>query len=274
MRQISKILDIPFDRVTQSRALEIMLGAVSSDHKPVPFFAATPNPEILLKTLHQPQYREILKGTDMNLADGIGILWAATYLASIKPCFSRLHKGWIALKYLAFILLSPCKIRQILPERVSGSDIMEKLCSMINKNCAVFLLGAEEGIAKSAGEILKKKYSITVSGTYSGSPAEEQDSIIRKLVDDSGAQVLFVAFGAPKQEIWLERNLPHLKSVRLAMGVGGTFDFIAGKLKRAPKVFRYLGLEWLFRLFQQPSRVKRIYNATVKFPLTVYKNSL
>ena len=82
-------------------------------------------------------------------------------------------------------------------------------------------------------------------------------------------KILFVAYGSPNQELWIAHHLHELKSVKIAMGVGGAFDFLAGERKRAPKWMQRLGLEWLFRLIQEPSRIKRIYNATIKFPLKI-----
>ena len=83
--------------------------------------------------------------------------------------------------------------------------------------------------------------------------------------------MLFVAYGFPKQEFWIHRNLKNMPQVKLAMGIGGSFDFIAGKRKRVPRIFGVLGLEWLFRLFQEPKRFRRIWNATVQFPIAFIK---
>ena len=97
-------------------------------------------------------------------------------------------------------------------------------------------------------------------------PACRFDGPIFDQINQSGAQVLFVAFGMGKQEKWIHENLSKMPGVKIAMGVGGSFDFISGKIKRAPLFMRQLGLEWLYRLIQQPSRIKRIFNATIKFP--------
>ena len=115
------------------------------------------------------------------------------------------------------------------------------------------------------------KFSIV--GTHSGSHKETEDIKTRDIINKSHPELLFVAFGAPKQEFWLRRNLPHLPSVKVAIGIGGAFDFIAGKRKRAPRTMQKLGLEWLYRLIQQPSRIIRIYNATIKFPIKILTDS-
>jgi len=108
---------------------------------------------------------------------------------------------------------------------------------------------------------------VKIAGTFAGSPSQEEDVNIRKLIDQSEAKILFVAFGAPKQEMWIARNLAHLKHIKVVMGVGGAFDFISGTIKRAPYWMRRIGVEWLYRLIKQPSRIGRIFNATIKFPI-------
>ena len=95
--------------------------------------------------------------------------------------------------------------------------------------------------------------------------------LIRR-INNAQPEILFVALGAPKQEIWIYENLKKMPSVKLAMGVGGSFDFISGRIKRAPLIFQRLGLEWLWRLILEPRRIKRIYNATAKFGWVVLKN--
>ncbi|MDD3861933.1 MAG: WecB/TagA/CpsF family glycosyltransferase, partial [Candidatus Gracilibacteria bacterium] len=139
----------------------------------------------------------------------------------------------------------------------------------------IYLLGAKEGTAEKVKEILEKKYhKIQIVGTFSGSPSPEEEKEITNLIKESNANVLFVAYGAPKQELWIARNIKKMPQVKLAIGIGGAFNFIAGILKRAPKFMQKMGIEWLYRLFQEPSRIKRIYNATVKFSLKVLKSSL
>ncbi|MBU0668026.1 WecB/TagA/CpsF family glycosyltransferase, partial [Patescibacteria group bacterium] len=133
----------------------------------------------------------------------------------------------------------------------------------------IFLLGAAPTVAAKAKVKLEKKYNCTIVGTDDGAATPDNYYNLRELINSAEPDILFVAFGAPKQEIWLARNLAHLKSVKVAIGVGGAFDFVSGAVKRAPHIFQKLGLEWLWRLFLQPSRIRRIYRATIKFPLTV-----
>ncbi len=162
----------------------------------------------------------------------------------------------VGLTYASIFLREPIK------ERIQGVDLMDKICKQAaQKEWSVFLMGAEMGISDKAAEKLKEKYpDLKISSGHeevSGQP-----------------EILFVALGAPKQEKWIRNNLSKLPSVRLAMGVGGSFDFISGKVKRAPKSVRKIGLEWLWRLICQPWRVKRMYNAVIKFPYLVIRSKI
>jgi N-acetylglucosaminyldiphosphoundecaprenol N-acetyl-beta-D-mannosaminyltransferase len=126
------------------------------------------------------------------------------------------------------------------------------------KSWRLFFLGAAPGVAEKAADVLRRKYpGLQIVGTYSGSPApDEEDSIVER-VNASGADILFVAYGAPEQDKWIARNLPRLR-VKMAMGVGGAFDFIAGIIPRAPLWMQRIGLEWLYRLYLQPRRIGRM----------------
>jgi N-acetylglucosaminyldiphosphoundecaprenol N-acetyl-beta-D-mannosaminyltransferase len=238
-----KIMEIPFDRITQEDALALLLKKLL-DPLTKRFFVATPNPEMLLEAQKNPPFKKILQHTDLNIPDGTGVIWA-----------SRLNG-------------TP------LPERVTGTDLMENLCAKILPETKVFLLGGGRNVAEKVKTTLESRRKISITGTHSGSASPADDGNIRKLIDAAAPDLLFVAFGAPKQELWLARNLPHLHSVKVAMGVGGAFDFIAGEKKRAPLWMRKTGLEWLFRLIRQPSRIGRIFNATVVFPFVFIRRRL
>lgn len=153
---------------------------------------------------------------------------------------------------------------------------MLKLCNISNKEgYKIFLLGGENGIGKITRIKLIKKYSkIKIVGTHSGNGTKKEDKQIIDKINKSEADLLFVAYGAPKQEKWIYRNLKLLKSVKVAIGVGGSFDFISEKVKRAPKIMRKLNLEWLYRLIKNPKRIKRIINASIVFPIKVLKKKL
>ena len=111
--------------------------------------------------------------------------------------------------------------------------------------------------------------SLRIAGTFSGSPRDEDAEEIIGKIREAKPHLLLAAFGAPEQDLWISEHLKKLPSVRVAMGVGGTFDFLAGKRRRAPKWMRSIGLEWFYRLLREPKRIKRIFNAVVVFPMLV-----
>lgn len=241
MNKRIKILDIPFDRFTQEEALDFVFKKMQE--KTV--FIATPNPEMLLEARKNPAFKKILQETDINIADGIGIIWA-----------SKMN-------------------RTPLPQRVTGVDLMQAICKNVPISSKIFLLGAAAGVAeKVKDKLISARTDLQIVGTYSGSADPSEDKDLCERINQSGANILFVAFGAPKQELWIAQNLVHLKNLKLVMGVGGAFDFIAGKRKRAPKWMQKLWLEWLYRLIQEPKRIKRIYNATIKFPIVFLKRKI
>ena len=127
-------------------------------------------------------------------------------------------------------------------------------------------------MAKSCVFKLLEKYpNLKISGTYSGNPEQKYDKHIVDILNNTKTDVLLVAYGHPKQEKWISRNLGRLNSVKIAMGVGGAFDFISGKIKRAPRIFRKLGLEWFYRVIKEPWRLNRIITATWRFSNEVIK---
>jgi N-acetylglucosaminyldiphosphoundecaprenol N-acetyl-beta-D-mannosaminyltransferase len=237
------ILGVPFDNVSKEEALSLVVNQLQKGTKH--FFVATPNPEMLLAARKNEKFLHTLNHTSLNIADGFGIILAAK--------FNR----------------TPLK------QRITGVDFMKAICEKAPQDTKVFLLGAAPGVAEKTAEKLEKLYpNIQVTGTHSGSSNQNEETHICELIDKSEATLLFVAFGAPKQELWLERNLPHLKHIKVAMGIGGAFDFISGTIKRAPIWMQKLGIEWLYRLIKQPSRIGRIFNATIKFPIVFLLSKL
>jgi N-acetylglucosaminyldiphosphoundecaprenol N-acetyl-beta-D-mannosaminyltransferase len=189
----------------------------------------TVNPEFVMVAQQDPIFRAILLRSDLNVADGVGLLWAAKRLG------------------------------RALPERVTGSDGVPLIAERAaREGWRVFFLGAAEGVAERAAAVLTARHpALRVAGVYAGSPRPDEEDAIVERVNASGADVLFVAYGAPVQDQWIARNLPRLR-VAMAMGVGGSFDFIAGIVPRAPVWMRRAGLEWLFRLVRQPWRARRM----------------
>lgn len=194
----------------------------------------TPNAEMLLGALRAPSLRALLNSSDINLPDGIGV-----YLAS---------------------LLSGSR----LPERNTGIDTAEHLLSIAQKHSLrVFLLGGKKGVACKAAIALKKRYpQLKVCGTHHGyfdksKLCKENVSVIRT-INQSKADILFVCFGFPLQERWINENFPYMRSVRLAMGLGGSLDVWSGNIRRAPVWMRDCGLEWLWRTILEPRRYKSV----------------
>ena len=165
---------------------------------------------------------------------------------------------------------------------------MEKICERAaQKNWKIYLLGAGEGIAQKTAEVLKKRYhNLNIVGAASGPTIQDtryksqetkniQDAITN--IQTAAPDILFVAMGSPKQDFFINSLITNHQSpitnLKLAMGVGGAFDFISGQAKRAPAIFRNLGLEWLYRFFHQPWRAIRIFNATIRFiwNVVIYK---
>jgi len=212
------------------------------------------NPEGVLLAQKNDQYRDALNRASLGLADGVGIQLASKILnASIPP-------------------------------RVPGVDVMIKLCEIAaQKHWKVYLRGGGGETAKKTAEKLKAKFPGLAIEGEEGISREVQSSKFKEnsergesmnKINAISPQLLFVALGQPKQELWIDEHLKEMPSVRIAMGVGGAFDFISGKVPRAPLVMRRIGLEWLWRLFVQPWRAPRIFNATVRFIWSVVKERL
>jgi exopolysaccharide biosynthesis WecB/TagA/CpsF family protein len=229
------ILGLPVDGITYAEWLDLIGEWITSPRHEGEWLGVrahhvcTINPEFMMIAQKDVNFRNILKRSDLCVPDGVGLLWAARWRSN--P----------------------------LPERVTGSDGLPKIAERAAQyGWRLFFLGAAPGVAEKAADILRAKYpGLLIVGTYSGSPAPEEEDSLVEMVNQSGADILFVAYGAPEQDKWIARNLPRLH-VKMAMGVGGAFDFIAGVVPRAPLWMRRLGLEWLFRLYLQPWRIRRM----------------
>lgn len=234
-----RLLGVPIDPVTAGEAVARLKAFLTDGRQ---HHVMTPNSEMLVAASKNESFRTLLNRTDLNLPDSQGLLFAARWTG------------------------------QYLPERVTGVDTVQAFCRSLTKETPVFLLGAAPGIAERAADALKRMNpGLNVAGTFAGSPRDEDASDILQRITLSGAQVLFVAYGAPKQDEWIDRHLQELPSVKVAMGIGGTFDFLAGTAKRAPVAFRTLGLEWLWRVIREPKRIGRILTAVVVFPMMVIR---
>ena len=274
------ILDIKIDKITFQEVLNKIEFFLESSNS---HYIVTVNPEMIIAAQKDEKFKNILNKADINVPDGIGILWAGKFLSN-KHCYTvTLLKLFISGLSLIFY---PKYCRQILPERISGVDLIYKICQKFqNSDYSIFFLGAENGVAEKTAQKLKEKFpNLKIAGIDSSVVTKNNfpkatsrnvafdynEKIIQK-INQVKPDILFVAFGALKQEKWIAENLKKLSSVKLAIGVGGAFDFISGKTKRAPKFLRTIGLEWLWRFIFQPWRVKRIFTATIVFTWKVLK---
>lgn len=237
-----KILGVRIDAVTRKKALEKVAEFLDSKKQHKIF---TPNPEMLVDARKDNYFREVLNSGDLNICDGSGLVLASR---------GRLKK-------------------------IAGVDFMLDICQLAReKNKSVYLLGSgdEEVVKRAAGELKKRFDNLKVCGFNKG-PKIERLEDYKIEYDETGngdilydiimqaPDILFVGFGHGKQEKWIYENLAQMPSVKVAMGVGGSFDFLAGKATRAPKFMRWLGLEWLWRLILEPWRIGRIFKATIIF---------
>ncbi len=265
-------------------------------------YIITLNPEMVVEARKNDYFKKVINEANVALADGIGILWGLDFVKRKESLCHEIIKPLIFIFTLLKLLFSSKHRQEILQHRIHGIDLIYKICEVeFIKDKKIYLLGAGEGIAEETKKVLLKKYDyLNIAGAEEGIStgiwnlefgiwSEAQNSKFKiqnsdndkfyelneKLIsriNNAKPDILLVAFGAPKQEKWIYENLKKMPSVKLAMGVGGSFDFISGKTKRAPLIFQKLGLEWLWRLVLEPRRIKRIYNATVKFGWIIWKS--
>ena len=231
------VLGVPVHVVTTAGALRWVQRFMA---EPRLHQVATVNPEFIMAAQRDDAFRRVLQAADLCLADGIGVVWASRWLG--RP----------------------------LPERVPGSELVYHLAQLAaSMGWRLFLLGAAPGVAEAAAVAFQQQNpALALAGTYAGSPDPAEDEAIVRRINDSHADLLFVAYGAPRQDLWIARNRPALATVRVAMGVGGALDFVSGRAVRAPRWLQNLGLEWLHRLYHEPWRWRRML-ALPRFALKV-----
>lgn len=223
------ILGVQFDPVTMEQAVEKAAAMIQAGGT---HYAVTPNAEFVQRAEKDEKFRAALNGADLVLPDGIGVVYAAKILG--RP----------------------------LQGRVPGCDFAAALCTwMAEHGKKLFLLGAKPGVAEQAAENLKKDHpGLIVCGTHDG--YFKEDGPVAEQIRTAEADVVFVCLGAPKQEYWMIENAQAAGAAFL-IGLGGSLDVFAGTVKRAPEIWQKLGLEWLYRLVKQPSRIGRM----AKLPL-------
>lgn len=193
-----------------------------------PHLVATVNPEFVMRAQRDEAFRRVLDGADLCLADGVGVVWATRRLG--------------------------CDMR----EPVTGVDLVEPLAALCaRRGLRMFLLGAAPGVAAELADRLRTEHEGLEVSAHAGSPDPGDDVDTLHRIHDHRADVLLVAYGAPAQELWIDR-LKNRLGVSVAIGVGGAFDYMTGRVPRAPAWMRRARLEWLGRLVRQPWRIRRM----------------
>jgi N-acetylglucosaminyldiphosphoundecaprenol N-acetyl-beta-D-mannosaminyltransferase len=234
MRNTIEIDGIPIDKVTMNEAVEIVKCFLTEEKTHTIY---TPNAEIMMAALEDPELYKILCEADMLVADGAGVVLGSRILG------------------------------RSVPEKVSGIDLVKNTFSIkLDRKIKYYLFGGKPGIAEVAGENILKDYSnIEISGFTNGFFSYQDEKEIVNKINSSGSDILLVALGVPKQEKWISRYRDDLK-VKVCIGVGGSLDVFAGKVNLAPDFFRKNGLEWLYRLYKEPWRFKRM----LKLPKLIF----
>jgi len=226
LEEVIHILNIPINNINLKEAVNMVEGFLTKENH---YLVFTPNSEMIMMAQEDPEFMHILNSSDLNVPDGIGVVLASRIKG--KP----------------------------LKERVAGFDLMLELIKLShNKNYKIYLLGAKEDVVEEAKNKLEMKFpGLNIVGYHHGYFNREEEEDIIRSINEKKPDILFVAFGAPKQEKWIYKNKDKL-CAKVLMGVGGSFDVISGKKKRAPLIFRRMGLEWFYRLLKEPWRYKRM----------------
>ena len=221
----ARILGVRVDCLDMDATLGRIEGFVDEGGTHV---VATVNPEFVMRAQRDREFARVLESAGLCLPDGMGVVWAAR------------RQG--------------CSLQ----ETVSGVDLIQPLAAVCaRRGFRLFLLGASPGVANELGARLRAAHPTLEVASHSGGPDPAYDAETLRLIHEHRSQVLLVAYGAPAQELWIDRLRDRL-GVGVAIGVGGAFDFLTGRVPRAPEWMRTAGLEWLFRLVRQPWRIRRM----------------
>ncbi len=237
VRRSVRILGVRVDDVTEDEAVLLADAMVRSGGR---HQIVTVNPEFVIEAGRNPAFAAALEGADLATPDGVGLLLAARYLGT--P----------------------------LRGRVTGVELTHRLAALsAQRGYRLFLLGAAPGVAQAAALSLQRHYpGLSIAGTFAGSPDPRHAPFLRQLIVAARPHILLVAYGHPRQDVWIARNQPYL-NVPLAIGVGGVFDYLSGRVPRAPAWMCRAGFEWLYRLLRQPGRWPRIIDAVPRFAWAV-----
>jgi N-acetylglucosaminyldiphosphoundecaprenol N-acetyl-beta-D-mannosaminyltransferase len=221
----ARVLGVRVDCLDMRAALERVEQLVDAGGH---HLIATVNPEFIMRAHREHEFARVLESADLCLADGSGVVWAAR------------RQG--------------CAMSGPVP----GVDMIPPLAAMCaRRGFRLFLLGAAPGVAAQLASRLRTEHPRLEVAAHAGSPDPSSDDETSRLIRAHQTQVLLVAFGAPKQELWIDR-MEDRAGVAVAMGVGGAYDYLTGRVPRAPLWMRRAGLEWLHRLIHQPWRISRM----------------
>ena len=232
-----EILNFFFNSLKKSELLKQLYKKINNKEKT---FLVTANPEIVMYANKDAGYKDIIQEADYLIADGYGIILASKLLG--KP----------------------------LPERIPGFEIMTALLEEGNRQgWSVYFFGAKEEVVSKAVTTVKERYeNLTIAGYHNGY-FDWNDTYVQEEIKATEPDLIFVALGFPKQEQWISSNINYFNK-GIFIGLGGSFDVLAGAVKRAPLIWQKLNLEWLYRLIKQPSRWRRML-ALPHFILKVMK---
>lgn len=237
------ICGIPVDALTMKETVQIIDEAIAARK---PLHHVVINAAKVVNAQVDPNLKESIVNCDIINADGQGVVWAARFLN--KP----------------------------LPERVAGIDLMDELVKLASiKGYKIYFLGAKEDIVRKVVDVYSSKYgSAIIAGFRNGYFSKEEEPEIAAAIGASKADILFVAMSSPKKEIFLN-TYKHIINIPFIMGVGGSFDVVAGFVKRAPGWMQKSGLEWFYRVIQEPKRMwKRYLFGNIAFTRLVLKEKL
>ncbi|MBT2693717.1 WecB/TagA/CpsF family glycosyltransferase [Bacillus sp. ISL-55] len=227
------LLGVPVSNFTYRQLIDQLFNRMDEGKKS---FIVAINPEKIMKAQKDFALLKLLNTADYQIPDGVGLIIAS--------------------------ILKGGKLRR----RVTGIDMMMTLCqAAADRNKRVFLYGGKPGVAEQAKAGLEELYpEIVITGVMDGYVKDQE--LITKTINEASPDIVFVALGSPTQEYWIVNNMHHL-SAKVFQGVGGSFDVISGRVKRAPAFFQTIGLEWLYRLMKEPKRWKR----QIILPVFLYK---
>jgi N-acetylglucosaminyldiphosphoundecaprenol N-acetyl-beta-D-mannosaminyltransferase len=226
------IAHVLVDNVTKQETIQAIDEFVQSGK---PHYIVTTYSEFVVFANRDAEYLKVLNQADLSIPDGIGVVWAGNFLSGKK----------------------------VIREKVSGSKLIWEIAKLAaEKNYSMALVGGDGDVASQASRKLMQKYpNLKINLSLSGRPFDGQ--IVNEIAN-SNSDILCIAYAPPKQEKWIAENI-HDLNVKVAIGLGGTFDYLAGKRAYAPNFMIKLGLEWLWRLITQPWRIKRMWNAIPVF---------